>query len=259
MQVVPTAVYTAQIERALATQIAELQKRPRGAQRGPTEPVGFTNSDIRKAVLNALQALRPTATNVPAGPEQKAERIDIGAKRRSAESVTEELEKIYTKQAGTTGSISITVIGEAHKNLDGTETADQDRGRALLQQMINNGRLAATSIVVLERDMELYYKPYPQPFAPSSVLESDIPRTGAGTLEQGLDREQRDLVLAGYLFLVLAGGDQSTVERVVVFRGSLHTTFLDSFEYFAKTAATVTGIDWVSRRPRRLGKVDPLQ
>lgn len=249
--------YTSALEQELAPRIKQLLDRT-SPTRGENEPVGFTTSEVRDAVLNVIKQLRPGATNVPTGPVQAASRINVGAKQRDTEGVIRQIEKIHSKQVGTAGSICITLVGEAHQDLQGKATVDQDRARSLLKEMTTNGRLAFTDVLVLERDHEKRYKPYPQPFAPDSVLESNIPRTISQILEQGLDRDQRDIVLAGYLFLVIAGGDQSTVDTVVLLRGSLHAGFLDRFEYFAKTTTNVTGIDWVGRRPRQLVMVDSL-
>ncbi|GAA0935383.1 hypothetical protein [Virgisporangium aurantiacum] len=242
----------------LAARIKELRNGTPGVGNLRGGAVGFGNSEVRDAVLTIIKEMLPTATNVPTGPVQAAARIKVGANRRDADGIATEVEKVYAKQVGTAGAICVTLVGESHQHLDGSLTADHDRAKTLLTFMTTGGRLDATGVVLLERKMEARYKPYPMPFAPNSMLETEVPRTGGGTLEAGLDLEQRDYVLAGYLFLTLAGGDQSTIDNIVVFRGSRHVEFLDKFEYFAKTAANVTGVDRVARRPRTLVFADSL-
>jgi hypothetical protein len=249
-------VYTSALEQALAPQIKRLLDRT-SIFRDENTPVGFSTADVRQAVRDVVRELKPAATNRPAGPAMKAELRPLGGAYRQADRFIDWLEDNHQHQSATPGSITIAMVTEAHYDLQGKETADQKRARELLSAATAAGRLSFLDLIVLERDHEKMYKPYPPNLRPV-VSESNIPKTISTVLEQGLTREQRDLILAGYLLLVLAGGNQATVDTVMVLRGEEHTEFFHKFEYLAYNERAYTELDWVARRPRMLVTVKSL-
>jgi hypothetical protein len=54
------------------------------------------------------------------------------------------------------------------------------------------------------------------------------------------------LLVAGYVYLCIAGGAQNAIDKVLLVYGAEHAEIMSSFEYFVQhTTAT-----WLKKRPR---------
>lgn len=109
---------------------------------------------------------------------------------------------------------------------------------------MNNGGLAPT-MVVFERGMA-----YPSPRITGHIArETNLTTANAGDFGLGLSPSQRSMVVAGYLVLCLAGGDQNNIDKVILFYGEEHRDIiLNYFEYFAAH----TQADYLKKRIRTL-------
>jgi hypothetical protein len=252
MRLAATKTYNEILHKELAATIAENKSNLEAKRYGKpgTGKVGFSDKEVREAVLAAVRTMLPAATNKSIAAAQTPTMPALAKPAASTvDAITGALQTAFTRAAGT---VTLVVVGESHQARDAEDAEDQTRAKALLDKMVEHSPLAATTLVVLERDLELRYKPYPSSFAPQSAMEVALTEDYDTTLQQGLSKLQRSTVIAGYVLLCLAGGDQNTVDTVVLFLGELHADALTEFEYFAKGATGASGIDWVAKRPRML-------
>lgn len=109
----------------------------------------------------------------------------------------------------------------------------QDRSRAETLQYYVRGSKLAVDMVFLERGM-IY------PKVPNEVREEAI-------LKDGFKIKQRSALVAAYLFLCVAGGDQTGDDRIIIFFGAEHADVLTAFEHLVLKS---TQVPWVRKRKR---------
>ena len=78
------------------------------------------------------------------------------------------------------------------------------------------------------------------------------PRRDFGLAALGVAKHS--IVVAGYILLCLASGNQTTNDLVIIFFGERHKDILEQFEYIAGHGGR-TGVDWVEKRPRTLSVI----
>jgi len=178
-----------------------------------------TDKDVSAAVMSALSQLMPSATNKPTGGEIEPVNIKQPANADKALAASQSL---YAKQAA--GSISLTLLGEDH-----TDAQDAARANKFISA-INAGSLTP-SIIVYERGMT-----YPTPSTSVHIVrESNLTTiSGARDFGLGLSRAQRSMVVAGYLVLLVGGGSQADINKILLFFGANHNDILKYFGYFAQ-------------------------
>ena len=113
------------------------------------------------------------------------------------------------------------------------EQSVQDQSRAETLHNYVNGNNIAADLVVLERGMG-YLK------VKNEIREETI-------LEMGFRIRQRSALVAAYIFLCVAGGDQTGNDRILVFFGDEHQDILECFEHYVNDSVE---IPWVRKRKR---------
>jgi hypothetical protein len=113
---------------------------------------------------------------------------------------------------------------------------DYKRGQSLALLSGGGEQFPKPGLTILERGMT--YDPESNP-----VRESDI-------IKYGYTNKQRSALIAAYIFLSVAGGDQGADDRVLVFFGEEHLDLLEYFEYFVRNSYM---IPWVNKRKRNYG------
>ena len=115
---------------------------------------------------------------------------------------------------------------------------DRDRGDLLAELAAGAETIPKPDLVVLERGLK-YQGPLDE-----TIFEEAI----SGPADTGWSIRQRSALIAGYIFLCAAGGDQTANDRVLVFFGEEHAAdILDFFEFFALRSSQ---IPWVRKRTR---------
>lgn len=176
-----------------------------------------TDSAVSAAIMRTINDLLPPATNIPTGPDVDAVVVDHKPDTTKA---IQDVQHLYNSQPA--GSSSLVILGEMHTN-------HQDNQRALdFINAINNGTLNVDN-VVFERGMN-----YPTPANGNIIRESNLTTASGGNFGWGLSRKQRSMVVAGYLVLLHAGGNQQDINRDLLFYGELHMDIFTYYDYFAR-------------------------
>lgn len=192
-----------------------------------------TDSAVRTGIMQVIEQLCAAATHKPAGPALAADK-STGSSPKTAK-VLADVQKLYAAQGP--GSISVTVLGETHGY-------PQDQARAdTLIAAVAAGTLAST-LLLFERGMTYAVAGVPCPIA----RETNLTTIAAGDFGLGLSPAQRSMVLAGYVYLCLAGGPQNGVDSVLLFCGERHSDILTHFEYFVQHTTS----NWTQNRARTL-------
>lgn len=198
-------------------------------------------SGVRQAIAQALRTtLAPAATRKPAGADLPPVSVRLSA---SAENAVKQAQKLHkTPHSG--GQISILVIGETHQSARAPAGPDQYRADSLLHA-IHRGSLAP-SLVIMERALR-----YDQTgILPRPVGEATICRMDDGrNFNEQLSIKGRSALVAGFIFWVLANGDQHSNDFVIAFFGEEHGDILDNFEWLVQNVE-LTGVPWMRKRPR---------
>jgi hypothetical protein len=116
----------------------------------------------------------------------------------------------------------------------------QDQARA--QQLIllaRGGMRFAPDLIIVEKGLQ-----YDIAVHERTVIKEE---TIMNNLQNEFTNEHRSMALAAYIFLCVAGGDQTTSDRILIFIGERHKDIFDYFDDFALRSQT---IPWVRRRPR---------
>lgn len=121
------------------------------------------------------------------------------------------------------------------------DVADQDRQRAehLMRLAEGGGVFGNPSMILIER--KLSHNQVLQKL--EAIHEEDVlPRCEESSTPVG-----RSIALAAYIFLCVAGGNQTEKDLILVFIGSRHADMIDIFEEFVSKSKTIT---WLGSRPR---------
>ncbi len=220
-----------------------------------------TVSRVVSGCIKEMLASLPVQ-NIPAGPAIPPTSITIPKDQANDANVLARLQQISATQAP--GSIFLTLFCEAHRKPN-----DQARARTLLAQMSNSVPFQPT-FSVFERTLKETYNPALAKMAvdelnltiaapqedPDPILQNIIVadtfqpplRTNISNVAlraigsevwfgEGLTKRQRSMVVAGYILLCLASGDQTHTDKVIVFFGEEHEDILNHFETLAGTLA----------------------
>jgi hypothetical protein len=203
---------------------------------------GLTDKEVRHAVVDLIKSAPPAAHNLPAGNQDRTLSSHRYQKKSAAQIITQ-LSKDFSRQARVAGSITLALVGESHSH-------DPDLARSLgvLAAMTPGGGLDSTDLVIVERDGMRHRLPPGNVLNPTRVSEISLTGNLQTNLAQALSPRQRSTVIAAYLLLSLAGGNQGTADRAVVFAGEEHEDIGEEFDYLAKHHK-VHNLDWVARRP----------
>jgi len=139
------------------------------------------------------------------------------------------------------GGISISFVGETHGN-----QKDQSTVASLL------GGHANSDLIVYERGLHTGFGGvYGAPVvATNTAREEDLTTSYGiswGLNNFGVTPKPRDIVVAGYMVLCVASGNQNNPARILLFFGENHVGILHQFEEIAGTVAP-----WILKRKRLL-------
>jgi len=176
-----------------------------------------SDREVTAAVMITINNLVTAATQIPRGPDIDAVNKDHNADTASSIAA---VQKLYASQ--TAGFNSLVLLGEKHDDA-------QDHQRAIdFINAINNLTLNPTA-VVFERGMT-----YTAPANGNIIRETNLTTVSSGDFGLGLSRKQRSMVVAGYLVLLHAGGNQQDINRDLLFFGDNHQDIFNYFDYFSR-------------------------
>lgn len=153
------------------------------------------------------------------------------------------------------GSISLVLVAESHTNV-----ADGARAHTFLDAT-SQGTLLP-SLVVYERGLRAPLASGGRAYPNAGSAAHPVPLVDEANLGQvaaanfglnNLKPADRSAVVAGYLVLCLAGGDQQAIDRVVLFFGAEHGDILTDFDYIARHTTAAHLI----KRPRTFLTISP--
>lgn len=194
---------------------------------------------VRRAIVTTLNALVAGVANAPAGPDLDPELVaPVGTPAQAIAAFF---------QNAPPASISLAFLGEDHSS-----DADAARARTVIDAI--SAEQIELTLPVFERGMA---GRYPSPtFDGSIVREENITQYRGCNFGFGLRARQRSLVMAGYLVLLLAGGSQTSREKVLLFYGANHQDILAGFDSLAAAADTTHHL---LKRPRYLLVMPPSE
>jgi hypothetical protein len=136
------------------------------------------------------------------------------------------------------GTISITFVGETHKSGEDMNTAND-----ILRNHSN------ADLIFYERG--LHTTVYPGPTVATSIVREEDLTTSFGDdwgkRNFGVSPDKRDTVVAGYLVLCVASGNQNMSPKIIMLCGENHVGVLHYFNEIASRAAP-----WLLKRTRKL-------
>ncbi|MEL6140884.1 MAG: hypothetical protein AAFU67_04630 [Bacteroidota bacterium] len=179
-----------------------------------------SDSAVAKAVLTTIHNLIKDPTHIPDGGEVDPLRKNLDPNGARA---LVEVEALYGQQP--VRSTSLSLLGEDHNNQE-----DHIRALAFIAA-INQGKILPT-VVVFERGMN-----YPSPQNVIIVRETNLTTAYGVDFGFALTAKQRSMVIAGYLVLIAASGDQMDINKFLLFFGANHKDMLDQYQYFARHTA----------------------
>lgn len=182
---------------------------------------GGTDSQVNTAVLKAVNELITNASNKPVGADVAAIRTDNPARTLPAA-----VQRLFTSQPAS--STSIVLLGEAHN-----DPADRQRAADYLAAMSATPPSLTPSLIVLERAIG-----YTPPVGIPVVREENLTtaRRAGVQLDFGLQltKSQRSTVVAGFLALCVASGNQQDINRIFMFYGANHDDIFKAFDYYVR-------------------------
>ncbi len=183
-------------------------------------------------VIAVVTAQISLTTNKPAGEKVPSEDT-WGASKTAHKDLT------ATHLGLPPGAIAITFVGETH---------GLDKDIATAGSIINNHN--AADLIYYERKLHTGYGGvYANPLvATNTVREEDLTTSYGvawGVNNFAVRPKPRDMVLAGYLVLCLASGDQAPARRIILLCGENHIGVFHQFEEIAAVAAP-----WLLKRKR---------
>lgn len=115
---------------------------------------------------------------------------------------------------------------------------DQARAKALI--LLANGAMRyLPDLMIMEKGLQYDVANHGR----TVIKEEDI----MNNLQNEFTADHRSAALAAYIFLCVAGGDQSGSSRILIFMGERHKNVFEFFEAFAQHSQV---IPWIKRRPR---------
>lgn len=188
-----------------------------------------TDEIVHDAIARTIAMLIASVSNIPEGDNLPP--VELAPIEQSIEAIN----AFYADAPP--HAIALAFLGEAHDS-----AADTARAKAIIAA-ISSETLELT-LPIFERGMAEKY-PSPKCDAPI-VREENLTQIRGCDFRWGLSAKQRSMVVAGYLVLLLAGGNQSPKEKVLLFYGDNHLDIIGYFEAFAAIPAAAH----LLKRPR---------
>ena len=196
------------------------------------------DSNVLSGAIKTIEKLCTSATNKALPPARDAASTTCSSPK--SDKVIEEVSKLYGAQVAP--SISLTLVGETHRN-----DVDEARANSLIQEVVKD-RLLPT-VIVLERGLEYQVGGVSCQITREKSLTTILQNGAEVDFGLTLSAKQRSIVVAAYIYLCLASGNQNTADKVLIFFGENHSDILTShFEYFVRHTTST----WMQNRPRSL-------
>ncbi len=160
-----------------------------------------TDKQVSAAVLKTVNDLVNGATNIPTGADRPANLTE-----NAANTTPDAVQNFYNAQQAT--STSIVLLGESHVN-----QPDHQRAENYLAAMNANPPVLRPNLVVFERGLT-YQAPGNIPLVRESNLTTARANGGMVDFGMELSKAQRSMVVAGYLALCAASGNQQDINNV---------------------------------------------
>jgi hypothetical protein len=180
--------------------------------------IGSTTDRVAKrGLIKTVDQLLPNG--IEPLPEAVSERlIEKASPNTSTEEIIAEIQAMQAAQAP--GSVSITLIGVNYRSID-----DHTRAHAIISA-IRADTLHPT-LMVFERDLSYGTARINCPM----IHEESLTTSREGNFGRGLTRAQRCMVVAGYVHLCLAAGDQAGIDHVMLFFDTHQAGILSEFKF----------------------------
>jgi hypothetical protein len=176
----------------------------------------------RVALRGLIKTIDQLSNHDPAQvAEAHAPVVEIDSSHTSAADIVAELANIHAQQKP--GSISVSLIGVNYRS-----AADHARAHAIISAV--RADTLHPNLLIFERDLAYGQTRIPCPM----IHEEALTTSREGNFGRGLTRGQRCMVVAGYIHLCIAAGEQSGIDRIVLFFDSHQIGILDDFKYFVE-------------------------
>jgi len=183
-----------------------------------------TDGQVSSAVMRAMTdliALNPP-TNESTGPDVNPVNTQSRANTTAAN-----VQTFFTSKPA--GSTSVVLLGETH-----TDPTDQARAQAFIAAISAANPTLTPTMVVYERGLT-----YPATAGIAPIRETNLTSTPTCYLDRndfgmGLSPAQRSMVIAGYITLCSACGNQLDTDRILLLFGARHSDILTYCDYFAR-------------------------
>lgn len=178
----------------------------------------LTDSKISAAIMASINNLLPAATNVPAGSDVSPVYIDHKADTAKA---IADVTYLFNNQPA--GSSSLVVVRDNYDN-----EHDQQRMQDFINAIQNIPPMPA-SVVVFGRTTGPTALPAPVFGVDEWELITKIVYKG-----RMLSPVQSCMIMAGYLVLIHAGGNQQNINRDIIFLNEGDEDFFHWYDYYAR-------------------------
>lgn len=184
--------------------------------------IGSTTDRVAKrGLIKTIDQLLPESceTQADARPKDQPDAmIETASQHTTTEDIIADIQAM--QRAQTPGSVSITLIGVNYRSVD-----DHTRAHSIISA-IRADTLHPT-LMVFERDLDYGNARINCPM----IHEESLTTSREGNFGRGLTRAQRCMVVAGYVHLCLAAGDQAGIDHVMLFFDAHQAGILSEFKY----------------------------
>lgn len=175
-----------------------------------------TDQTVNHAVRCAIDDLLQPATHVPVGHGVRAELLKPFP---HGDTLSADIQALFNRNKP--GLSALVFLGECRQDEE-----DQKRALDFLDGIAQNK--LATDLVIFERGMN-YKLPEQVPY----LIESQLTQAGPVDFGWGLTRRQRNMILAGYLVLCLASGDQRDKSNILLFFNESQRNVFSMIDHYA--------------------------
>ena len=180
--------------------------------------IGCTTDRVAKrGVIKTIDQLLPS-TDLDLDDVETTSIIEKACPHTSTADIIADIQAMQAAQES--GSISITLIGVNYRSAE-----DHARAHAIISA-IRTDNLHPT-LMVFERDLAYGSAKIACPM----IHEESLTTSREGNFGRGLTRAQRCMVVAGYVQLCLAAGDQAGIDHVMLFFDAHQAGILEEFKY----------------------------
>jgi hypothetical protein len=182
--------------------------------------IGSTTDRVAKrGVIKTIEQLLPSLEHdTDLHLSETTSIIEKACPHTSTADIIADIQAMQTAQAP--GSISITLIGVNYRSVE-----DHARAHAIISA-IRADNLHPT-LMVFERDLAYGSAQIACPM----IHEESLTTSREGNFGRGLTRTQRSIIVAGYVQLCLAAGDQAGIDHVMLFFDANQAGILSEFKY----------------------------